>query len=163
MAVSGADWRKSADGYRTEAAPRVGSVRSEDGGCRSGVARTLADDTDRSENGVGFDPVETDGGAVPGPLAIGVPAGAVPTTGRPDGGHTEDVAAGVETTSPAGDGLDGSEGEGEGESELSLRYLSTRSGSSRGRDDPSRIHDGEPGANESRRRTTTTDQTVIFK
>ncbi|MCQ4333159.1 hypothetical protein KM295_06635 [Natronomonas sp. F2-12] len=163
MAVSGSDWRKSADGYWTDTTLGVVSVRPDRGGAsavsdprtggrRSDVDRTLADDTDRNTNGTGFDPVETDGSVSPRPLAIGAPGEDAPITEHPDDEPTKDVD--IDTSGdPAGPDLD--------EAELSLRYLHARSGYSMERGDRRPIHEKAPGANGSCGRTT--DQTVIIK
>ena len=165
MAVSGADWRKSADRYRTDTASRVGSVRQEagrlpavsgprTGGCRSCVARTLADDTDRRGNSVAFDSAETDEPDVSGPLAIGVVTETGSATESSDDGRADSVAVdSSETRNPAGDDLGGSE--------LYLRSFHTRFGYLTGCIGRRSIHGGAPSANGSCRQRM--DHTVIIK
>jgi hypothetical protein len=165
MAVSGADWRKSADRYRTDAAFRAGFVRPgigglsavsgpPTGGCRSGVDRTLADDTDRSGNSVALDTVETDEPGASKPLAIGVVTGTGSTTALSDDSHADTEAVDSPGTgTPAGHDRDGNE--------LYLRFLYTRFGYSTRRVGRRPIHDGAPNADERRRKTM--DHTVIIK
>lgn len=165
MAVSGSDWRKSADRYRTDAASRAGFVRSgvsrfsavsgsRTGGCRSSVARTLADDTDRSGNNVAFDFVETGELGVSKPLAIGVVTETGSTTELSVDGHADGVAVdSFGTGNPAGHDLDGNE--------LYLRFSHTRFEYSTRRVGRRSIHGGAPSANGSRRQTM--DHTVIIK
>jgi len=165
MAVSGADWRKSADRYRTDAATGVGSVPSgaggstavsspHPGGCRHCVARTLADDTDGNENRATFDSVETGELGHSGPLAIGVVTETGSTAKSSDDSHADGLAVDSSAAgTPTGDDPDGDE--------LHLRSLCIRVGH------PTRcvgrrpIHGGAPSANENRRQST--DHTVIIK
>lgn len=165
MAVSGADWRKSADGYRTDAASRARFVRPDTGGLsaasglrtggfRGCVARTLADDTDRSENSVTFDSVGTDEPDVSGPLAIGVATETGSATESSDDGHADSVAV---DSSGTGDPTGGDPGG----YELYLRSFHTRLGYPTGCVGRRPIHGETPSANESRRQIM--DHTVIIK
>ena len=83
MAVSGADWRKSTDGYWADAANEARCGRPGDGevsaaGASSSrvdadaVRRTLADNTDNGNHEDVPNTVDTNDRAVAGPLAIGV-------------------------------------------------------------------------------------------
>lgn len=147
MAVSGADWRKPTDGYRTDTADRARFVRSETGGLSAAAdpgirgkgcaaRRTLADNTDRSQGDNVQKTVETVDSAVSGPLAIGVNTGRAIVTEWPENGHA--------------DGND-----------IYMRYFYTRSGYSTTYGDRRMIHDYASGADGDRGRTT--DQTVIIK
>lgn len=122
MAVSGADWRKSTDEPRTETPRSVFPVRSsgrvpaafappfsED---YDGVARTLADNTDNSGIATVLNPVETNGGTVPDPLAIEDATGAAVVAACSDDERTVCVDDGARARGhphPAGDALGGNE------------------------------------------------------
>jgi hypothetical protein len=135
MAVSGVDWRKPTDGYRTEPASEACSARSEIGGSTApsdppasgrcgGVARTLAEKTDEKGSVTVPNTVETDDFAVPEPLAIGVTGTAVDTE-CPEEKHADDVNADdPETGNPSGHDFDGGG--------FYLRYFTPDPGTRRG-------------------------------
>lgn len=95
MAVSGADWRKSTDGYRTDEVDGTRPVRSRtgrspaaaDSSTREGNAvwRILADNTDRSDDDGTSNTVETNDTPVSAPLAIEVVTETAIVTERLDG------------------------------------------------------------------------------
>lgn len=130
MAVSGDDWRKSTDGYRTDTGSEVCPVRSDPGGLPAasrrrideyggGAARTLAESTDRIGNEASLNTVETDRRLVSEPLAIGA-SGAASVTEWPAGGN----AANMENTSPETARL---AGHNLGEDRIYLRYFTSAS------------------------------------
>lgn len=126
MAVSGADWRKSTDGYRTETGYEACPVRSDPDGFPAasrrrideyggGAARTLAENTDRIGNEASLNTVETDRRLVSEPLAIGALEAASVTEWPAGGNATNMENASTETAHPAGHNL--------GEDRIYLRYF----------------------------------------
>lgn len=106
MAVSGADWRKSTDGYWADADDEVRCGRPGDGEVSAvgpssvradadATRRTLADNTDNGNHEDVPNTVDADDRVVSGPLAIGVFTEAVLVAECFDDGRTgrADVAA----------------------------------------------------------------------
>jgi hypothetical protein len=132
MAVPGADWRKSTDGYRTGTPYRACSDRSGTDGSPAAadprtngdgqtIAGTLADNTGKSEHVEVANTAKTGDIAAPEPLAIGVSAGTAVATEWPGDGYANNVDAGASGTvrGPQGYDFDGSG--------IYLRYFTPRS------------------------------------